>query len=252
VNHWLGPSTVLAAFILFSRIGACLMLMPGFSSPRVPTNIRLFLCFAITAGLAPMLTPDIVKILKDDAPFDVIRLIISELMVGGLIGFMGRIFFAALETFGTAIAMLTGLANSVGAPISEEEPLPAIASLLTFVATVLLFVMDLHWEVLRGIVASYHTIPPATEFIPRSGLIQVADCLSRAFFLALRIASPFVMFSIIVNLAIGLTGKLTPQIQVYFIATPFIVAGGVFLFYFTSKELLGMFMAGFSIWLHQG
>jgi flagellar biosynthetic protein FliR len=252
VNHWLGPSTVLAAFILFCRVGACLMLMPGFSSPRVPTNIRLFLCFAITAGLAPMLTPEIVKILKDDAPFDVIRLIISELMVGGLIGFMGRIFFAALETLGTAIAMLTGLANSLGAPVSEDEPLPAITSLLTFVTTVLLFVMDLHWEVLRGIVASYHTISPATEFMPRSGLIQVIDCLSRAFFLALRIASPFVMFSIIVNLAIGLTGKLTPQIQVYYIATPFIVAGGVFLFYVTSKELWGMFMAGFSIWLHQG
>lgn len=89
--NWLGPSTVLAAFILFCRIGACLMLMPGFSSPRVPVSVRLFICFAITAGLVPLLAPDIVKLLKDDAPFDVIRLIVSELLIGGLIGFMGRI-----------------------------------------------------------------------------------------------------------------------------------------------------------------
>jgi flagellar biosynthesis protein FliR len=250
--NWLGPSTVLAAFILFCRIGGCLMLMPGFSSPRVPVNVRLFICFAITAGLAPLLAPDIVKLLKEDAPFDVLRLIVSELLIGGLIGFMGRIFFAVLETLTTGIAMLTGLANSLGAPISEDEPLPAISSLLTFVATALLFVTDLHWEVLRGIVASYQALPAALEFAPRSGLVQVADSLSRAFFLALRIASPFIIFSIVVNLAVGLANRLTPQIQVFFIMTPFVVAGGLFLLYFTSKELLGLFIAGFAGWLHGG
>jgi flagellar biosynthesis protein FliR len=250
--NWLGPSTVLAAFILFCRIGACLMLMPGFSSPRVPVNIRLFLSFAVTAGLVPLLAPDIVKLLKEDAPFDVLRLIVSELLIGGMIGFLGRIFFAALETLGTGIAMLTGLANSLGAPISEDEPLPAMSSLLTFVATTLLFVTDLHWEVLRGIVASYQALPAALEFAPRSGLVQIADSLSRAFFLSLRIASPFIVFSVIVNLAIGLANRLTPQIQVYFIATPFVVAGGLFVLYFSSKELLGLFIAGFAGWLHGG
>ena len=34
------PDTVLHAFLIFCRIGACLMLMPGFSSPRVPVRFR--------------------------------------------------------------------------------------------------------------------------------------------------------------------------------------------------------------------
>jgi flagellar biosynthetic protein FliR len=250
--NWLGPSTVLAAFILFCRIGACLMLMPGFSSPRVPVSVRLFICFAITAGLVPLLAPDIVRLLKDEAPFDVLRLIMSELLIGGLIGFMGRIFFAALETLGTGIAMFTGLANSLGAPINEDEPLPSVTSMLTFLATTLFFVTDLHWEVLRGLVASYRTIPAAIEFAPRSGLVQIADSLSRAFFLALRIASPFIMFSVLVNLAIGFANRLTPQIQVYFIAMPFVAAGGLVLLYFTYRQLLGIFIAGFAAWLRSG
>ena len=250
--NWLGPSTILAAFVLFCRIGACLMLMPGFSSPRVPVNVRLFLCFAITVSLVPLLAPDIIKLLKQDAPFDVLRLIVSELLIGAMIGFMGRIFFAALETLGTGIAMLTGLANSLGAPINEDEPAPSLTSLLTFLATTLLFVTDLHWEVLRGLVASYQALPAAAEFAPHSGLVQVAESLSRAFFLALRIASPFIMFSIIVNLAVGLANRLTPQIQVYFITMPFVVFGGLLLLYFTCKELLTFFMAGFAAWLHTG
>ena len=50
----------------------------------------------------------------------------------------------------------------------------------------------------------------------------------------------------------GLANKLTPQIQVYFIATPFAVAGGMFLLYFTFKQVIELFMAGFANWLAGG
>ena len=70
--------------------------------------------------------------------------------------------------------------------------------------------------------------------------------------LALRIASPFIVFSLIVNLGIGIAGKLTPQIQVYFIAGPFVVFAGLVLLYFTFRPILEMFMAGFSSWLTSG
>lgn len=250
--NWLGPSTILAAFILFCRMGTCLMLMPGFSSPRVPTSVRLFIAFAITVGLVPLLAPDIMTHLKDEAPFDVLRLMVSELLVGGLIGFMGRIFFAALETLATGIAMFSGLANALGAPINEDEPLPSMTALLTFLATTMFFVTDLHWEVLRGLVASYRAMPVAVEFATRYGLVEIADVLSRAFFLSLRITSPFIMFSVVVNLAIGMANRLTPQIQVYFISLPFVVAGGLILFYFTYRQLLAIFIAGFATWLRNG
>ena len=44
---------------------------------------------------------------------------------------------------------------------------------------------------------------------------------------------------------IGLANKLMPQIPVYFIATPFIVAGGFIILYFTIGESLRLFMMGF-------
>jgi flagellar biosynthetic protein FliR len=248
----IGSNAVLSAFLVFCRIGACLMLMPGFSSPRVPVMVRLFLSVAVSLALTPLLGPPIEKLIGNIPPLGLARLIVSELLIGGLIGFMGRIFFAALETLGTGIAMQIGLANALGAPIDENEPLPAIADLLTFLATTLLFVTDQHWEVLRGLVASYRTLPVAAGFGPQFGLIQVADCFSKAFFLALRIASPFILFGLILNLAVGLANRLTPQIQIYFISIPFAVAGGLFLLYFTFKQILELFMAGFSTWLRGG
>ena len=148
--------------------------------------------------------------------------------------------------------MQIGLANALGLPMDETEPLPSIAEFLTFLATTLLFVTDLHLEVVRGIVASYRTLPVASGFGPQFGLIQVADTLSKAFFLGLRVASPFILFGLVFNLAVGLANKLTPQIQVYFITMPFAVAGGLVLFYFTFKQIIEIFMAGFSNWLAGG
>jgi len=248
----IGATVVLPALILFCRIGACLMLMPGFSSPRIPVNVRLFLCLAVTLALTPFLGPPLEKIVTGIPLLGLARLIISELMIGGMIGLMGRVFFAALETLGMAIAMQIGLANGLGAPIDENEPLPSVATLLTFFATTLLFITDQHWEVLRGLVASYRALPVAAGFGAQFGLIQVADCFSKAFFLALRIASPFILFALIVNLAIGLLNKLTPQVQVYFVSAPFVVAGGLFLLYFTFRQIMDLFMAGFTAWLRHG
>ena len=56
---------------------------------------------------------------------------VSELLTGALIGLLGRAFFIALETIGMAIAMAIGLSSNLGAPVNEDEPLPAITTLLT-------------------------------------------------------------------------------------------------------------------------
>jgi flagellar biosynthetic protein FliR len=49
----------------------------------------------------------------------------------------------------------------------------------------------------------------------------------------------------------GILGKLTPQIPVYFISIPFVLAGGGMILYFTSSEILQLFVGGFSEWLER-
>ena len=53
----------------------------------------------------------------------------------------------------------------------------------------------------------------------------------------------------IINLMVGIASKLTPQISVYFISVPFVLAGGGMILYFTCSEFLQLFIDGFSDWL---
>jgi flagellar biosynthetic protein FliR len=108
---------------------------------------------------------------------------------------------------------------------------------------------DQHWELLRGLISSYRIWLPATGISGENSVAQLVDHLSQAFTLALRVASPFVIYAIIVNFAVGLANKLTPTIPVYFISTPFVLFGGLLLLYLTSRELVLQFTIAFSAWI---
>ncbi|WP_371347791.1 flagellar biosynthetic protein FliR [Ancylobacter sp. IITR112] len=105
---------------------------------------------------------------------------------------------------------------------------------------------------MRALVESYARLPPAGTFQAGASLGLVVDRLSDTFLLGLRLASPFLIYSVVVNLAVGLINKLTPQIPVYFIAMPIVTAGGLLLLYVTVDDVLRIFMEAFASWLVKG
>ena len=52
----------------------------------------------------------------------------------------------------------------------------------------------------------------------------------QAFALGLQLSAPVVVFSVVFNVAIGLVGRMMPQFQVFFVATPLHVLFGLSVF----------------------
>ena len=246
------PDLVLTAFIVFCRIGGCLLVIPGFSSPRIPVRARLFIAIAIALALTPLLLVNVRPSVTDATPIALVVLIVSESLKGVLIGLLGRFFFVALETMTMSVSVSIGLTSSFGGVADDDGETPTIVALVSLVAMLLIFVTDLHWELFRGLAASYTVLPVAQAFDPRVGLVQLVDEAAKTFVFTLRIASPFLVFSIVANFAVGLVNKLVPSIPVTFIATPFLLAGGLLILYFTVKPALDLFTDAFGGWLKAG
>ena len=248
----LAPKAALGAFVLFCRIGGCLMLAPGFSNTQIPTQVRLFVALAVTLTLTPLLLERVPSAALGDDPILTLRTIVVESLVGGMIGLLARLFYFALEALAVGAASMLGFSSPSGFQIEGDEPMAPLATLISFAAIALLFAANLHWELLRGLVASYDVVPVGADFNARLALKQIADVLGELFRLALRIASPYVIYALVVNLALALVNRLTPQIQVFFVATPFVAAGGLLLLYFTIKPAIEAFISGFGVWLISG
>ncbi len=245
-----GPAIVFAVLLLFCRVGACLMIIPGVGNSQIPTQVRLFVAVGATLALTPLLIGQAHDVRLD--PIGMSRLVVSELLVGGVIGVLARLFFSALETLAYAAASLLALANPFGVEVDQNQSLPPLASLIALGATTMIFVADFHWQIVIALVDSYRAIPFGSAFDARHSLAEIGDVLGQSFLVAVRVASPFFLYSIIVNFAMALINRVTPQIAIFFIAPPFIVAGGVVLLYFTIRGQVGEFMAAFSSWLGSG
>ena len=241
--------SVLAIFIVFCRIGACLMLMPGFSSINIPVQIRLFVAIVTSFALAPLLIATLRPLLVDALPLKVAFLISSEMLIGSVIGMGGRVFFLALQTMATAMASGMGLSNIPGVQVGDVDPAPALVPLIVSGVTTLFFITDQHWQVIQGLMNSYDIWHPGDPLAGDMALGQLLSRLSEAFVVTLRITSPFIVYSVVINMAVGLINKLTPTIPVYFISIPFVMFGGFLLLYLTSDELLTQFMVALSSWL---
>lgn len=248
----LDGNAVLTVFLIFCRVGGCLMMAPGYSSHRIPAKVRLFLALTVSLAVFPLLSSAFPKEGVSSEPFALFTLIGKELVMGVLIGLLGRIYFFALQTLANGAALAVGFGSIPGTPVDDAEAVPALTSLIMMVATALVFLLDLHQEILRGVIRSYDVIGPGQWFGPRLSLVRIVDQTTATFLLALRITAPFIVYSVVVNLAVGLANKIMPQIPIFFIATPFIMVGGLIAFYFLLPDVLTMFMEAFKTWLLLG
>ena len=243
---------VLVAFLIFCRVGACLLLMPGYSSARIPVQVRLFVAISMALTLAPLTFDVLRSVVSGAAPPALLRAFGAELLIGITIGLLGRFFFIALEAIGMAIAMAIGLTQNLGAPVNEDEPLPAITTLITLTATLMIFLTDQHLEVLRALAASYTSLPVSDGFRSQFALGALGDKANLAFTLALRLGSPFLILSLVLNFAIGLASRMVPTVQIFFLASPVVLIVGLLLLYLTAPALLRLFTDAFSRFLVAG
>lgn len=245
-------SFVAAAFVVFCRVGACIMTMPGFSAQPIPARVRLFVAIGLSLALMLPLY-DAIAPLVNGAPPSVLALaLLTETAVGALIGLMARLFFFALETLGTAAVTAMGVGNVLSAPIDEAEPLPAMTSFVVLSAVTLLFVTDLHWEIIRGLFMSYSAIPILKAPPAQTLLSEYMKVIGQAFVLALRISSPLLLFGLLANIAFGLLNKMAPHVPVYFVSAPLLIALAVYWFYLMGEEFFAIFTMDIGSWLRSG
>ncbi|AYG58123.1 flagellar biosynthetic protein FliR [Rhizobium jaguaris] len=236
--------TILALFLAFCRIGGCIMVLPGFSSGRVPQQVRVLLAAALSMAILPLLWNTIYpQVSKSGVTY--IGLIFTETVIGLMYGMMARLFTLGLQFTGSVISMLIGFNAPGGMDIVEESNETALTSMISFCGLMMLFILDFHHYVLQALVDSYSVIPFGGHIEARASLVSVTDTLQSTFFIMLRLASPFLLYGLMFQISIGFINKLAPQIPIYFISTPYQLMGGLFMLYLSIAAMISQFSDAF-------
>ncbi|GIL00205.1 MAG: flagellar biosynthetic protein FliR [Alphaproteobacteria bacterium] len=233
---------IIGIFLVFTRVGTCLMLLPGFSTAQAPMQVRLFIAVAISLAVFPGVADRFDMAGVADDPTDILRRIAAEMVTGAAFALPIRFFVAALSFMGETVTQMIGLNAIPGVPMEEGQGAPALSALFNAAAVTLFFVLGLHANAILAVALTFEVVALGEFPVLADMVIRLRDGLSDAFLTVLRLAAPFVIFTISVNMLSGVINKLTPQIPVYFILTPFLIAGGLAMLYWIGDDMVALFM----------
>lgn len=241
----LSRASLMTGFIVFLRVGAAMALLPAFGERSVPERVRLMLGLAFTVIVAPAVAQDVEEIAAQGQVFGVF--VFTEVLAGLAIGIGLRLFVLALQTAGSIAAQSTSLSQLFGG--GAVDPQPAIGHLLLVSGLALAVMTGLHVRVAEMLIMSYDVLLPGQ--FPNAGVLSEWGIarIAHAFALAFSLAAPFVIASLIYNVALGVINRAMPQLMVAFVGAPAITAGGLLLMFLSLPILLGLWSDGLNAFL---
>ena len=222
-----------ATFMLVvARFSPIIFLMPGLGEQIVPVRIRLQFLLAVAA----IFTAGGVVEIATFSPFDAyFGTLISEVVLGLLLGLSLRVVIWALSVSGSIIAQSIGLSQFLGVAM-EHEAQTITSNLLVMAGVVVLLSADYHVSVFASLIELYQELPPGDGTQLDYSILSAS--IFQAFSLAILLAWPFVAVNLIYNICLGFINKALPQLMVAFVGAPFMVGAGLLLLTVASATLL--------------
>ena len=238
-----------AVFVLvFARVGTMVMLMPGIGERFIFSRARLSLAFFIALMLSPLMRP-LLRIPADTT--GVVSLLLGEVLIGLTIGICARFVMACLQSAGTIVAQTMGLGFAMTVDPTGGLQNPSIGNLLTMLGITLILTSDLHHVAIVAIHESYRMLPPGA-LPPMSDVLSLAvRAASQGFSLAVQIAAPFIVFGLLFNLGLGVLARMMPQLQVFFLAVPASILGGMLVLLAVVGVMMSVFIEQLGGFLRQ-
>lgn len=229
------PAVMMSFLLTLFRISLVLFLLPFFGGIGVPNVIKAALCLVLTLAVWPALSFD--GSYMPNHPFQLVLLIGGEILIGLGLGLLVRILFAAVQMGGQILGFQMGFAMiNVVDPMTGTNA--AITSHFLYMTTLLVFLtLNGHLFLLSGLAESFSIIPPGGIVLNPLLGDTMLDYAGQIFVLAIKIAAPVSAAIFLVDLALALVGRASPQMNVLILGFPLKIAVGFFFLGIIFKTL---------------
>ncbi len=204
-----------AMTLVLVRVGGMVVFAPFFSSTSLPVRAKAVFVGAVAFLLAPLVAalPNTQATLGFSA-------ILGELAVGLVYG-LSLTLLSEMLLFAGQIAGLQfsfSLVNLLDPQSAIQTPL--LGDLFQLMGTLVLITAGLDRILLASVVRSFRTVPLGTYALTPPAALAIVRAAGGIFLAALELAAPVLAATLLVELAVALLGKLSPQLPVMALTVP--------------------------------
>ncbi len=208
---------ILRFFLIFFRLSGLFSSAPLFSSRSVPVRIKLFSSLVLSLIFLPLFKTHIPASL--DTLF-LLVLFIKEFGIGVLMGFWGRILFAAFEMAGVFMGFQIGfgIANLLDPFTSEHISL--LSQLENIVAVLIFLSLDGHHLFVKAMYKSFIYFPPFSFHISGNIVEALLRKSADMFIISFQLWLPVMIVVLLSHISLGFMAKTAPQLNIFVIGLP--------------------------------
>ncbi|MDR1855855.1 MAG: flagellar biosynthetic protein FliR [Desulfovibrio sp.] len=228
------PLIVMGFLLTLMRVSIVLFLLPIFSTQNVPVQVKAAISLVLTLGLWPHLSLPATAI---PHPFTMGVMLLGEAVMGLTLGLAVNVLFMGIQAGGELLGFQMGFTMINFADPLTGNQTGATAFFLWMVSLLVFLTLDGHLYLLKGFAASFKLVPPGALFIGQAILDQMLYITAQIFVLAVKIAAPVIVALFMVEVALALISRTSPQIHIMEFGFPVKICVG---FLFVGMLLLIM------------
>ena len=242
------PALAAAFMLVFARIGAMVMLLPGLGESNIPMRIKLSAALLLTLIMLPLHRAAYHVDMTSMA--GLLVLMLHEIIIGIVLGATARVTLSALQVAGSIIAQQMGLGFVTSVDPTQGQQGLLIGNFLTLLGVTMLFATDSHHLVIAALDDSYKVFSPG-EIMSSGDVASLAtSAFAAAFRIGLQLSAPFLVFGLVFNIGLGVLARLMPQMQVYFVGVPLSILAGFLILALVLTAMMGTYLDYFILVMH--
>ncbi len=229
-------SEILFFSMVLIRMSAFVVSWPVFGVENIPQHVKALFALILTMVIFP--TIPMTQMQASAVQSSMILLVMREAFIGVSMGFLARFFFFAFRIAGEMISQAMGLSSASMFNPALGGQTTTVEQFYVTLASMFYLAVNGHHYLIKGLVESYHFLPPAVLELNTSQFTGLGHMLQEIAELGLRFSAPVVISILVINLVLGVIGKTVPQLNVLVTSFPINILIGFILMIVTLPMLM--------------
>lgn len=208
--------------LVLVRTSGIFIFSPFFSSQNVPNIMKIGLSFSVSLIITSTLS-----IATDFSNEILMILILKELMVGIIIGFIAYAFFSAFYVMGQIVDMKIGFGMANVIDPQNKIQVPLMGNFYYILSFLLLMSINGHHLIISALVDSYNFLPIGGFKYTGDTMNLLVNSLSKSFEIGFKLSTPIVAIIFLTDIVLGIISKTIPQMNVFVVGMPLKVLIGL-------------------------
>ena len=198
------------ALVLF-RVAGLMLVAPMFSSLVIPARIKAAFILTIAAMVFPMVASTVPA---DLTLGGAVIGVVGEMLIGLIIGLAATIFVAGVQLTGTLIGQQAGIALATVVDPTQGNSTPVVSQIYMITTMLIFLALGGHRMLIEALLDTFSVVPLLGFRTGPSILTLLADLLSAAFIMAIRLFAPVLIALMLATITMAFLSRTIPQLNI--------------------------------------